>query len=196
MRCADLNRNEIEKLIIYSLCENNPNERNINIKELNKIIDKYFLLCDIMQEKYIYGELDTFKRAACLMNAINQGKLVKRKVENACFSVDVALKMCEKPYYYVGDFCDIPYKLDEVSFDEVFLDEMDTLETYRNLLIDTLIFEKKKEVSLGEALKIELLYQTALVKLGKIIYCNEGNIIVKNNLSEDVNLDKILVKSR
>lgn len=118
--------------------------------------------CDFFQRNYVKGELDTFKRASCLLVAINRSRLVRDKRVNASIALDSAYKMCEKPYFNVGEEFNIPKKLEEVDFKEIFKDDTDVYQTSKNILIDSLVYENGSPMNYW--LNLELFYQVALEK--------------------------------
>ena len=120
MKSAKLSKNELIDLIFYSLNENNVDIKNINRSEIESIFADYIMFCNHFQIAYVQGELDTFKRAACLLVSINRGRLSKDKKTNASIALDAAYKMCEKPYWNVGENFNIPKKLEEVEFKKAF----------------------------------------------------------------------------
>ena len=120
MESANISREELKKLILYVIKENNVDIEKINNRRINSILDEYYSFCYYFKINYVRGELDTFKRAACLMVAINKGRIIPDKRLNASIAIDAAYKMCEKPYWNIGENCDIPKKLEEVDFKKVF----------------------------------------------------------------------------
>lgn len=160
MESAKLNIDELTSLIFYGLKENNIDIKNINSNEIKSILDDYLNLCVFFQKNYVIGELDTFKRAACLLVAINRGRLSRDKRVNASIALDVAYKMCEKPYWNIGEKYDIPQKLEEVDFKKVFENNMYVFDASKDMLIDSLVFENGMPINYN--LNLELLYQVAL----------------------------------
>lgn len=160
MESAKLSKNELIDLIFYGLKENNVDSKNINRSEIESIIADYIMFCNHFQVAYVRGELDTFKRAACLLVAINRGRLSKDKKLNASIALDTAYKMCEKPYWNVGENFDIPKKLEEVEFKKVFENDMYVYNKSKEMLIESLVYENGSPLSYN--LNLELLYQVAL----------------------------------
>lgn len=154
---AKLNKTELIDLISYGLKENNIDIDDINRSKIESIIVKYIKLCNNLQEEYILDELDTFKRAACLLVAINRGKLSDDKKLNAAIALDAAYKMCEKPYWYIGN---IPQELEKVEFKKAFENDMYAYEKPNELLINSLVYENVSPRSYS--LSLEMVYQTAL----------------------------------
>lgn len=164
---AKLSKNELIDLIFYGLKENNVDAKDINCSEIESIIADYIMFCNHFQVAYVRGEftyvrgeLDTFKRAACLLVAINRGKLSKDKKLNASIALDTAYKMCEKPYWNVGKNFDIPKKLEEVEFKKSFENDMYAYNKSKGMLIDSLVYENGSPLSYN--LNLELFYQVAL----------------------------------
>jgi len=154
---AKLSRDELTQLIYYGVKENGFNIYEISNKQINYILSEYFDQCDFFQRNYVVGELDTFKRAACLMVAINNGKFSYDKKVNAAIAVDAAYKMCEKPYWNVGPNHDIPQKLDEINYKEV---DLYLYDTSKKMLIDSLVYEMGAPLSYH--LNLELFYYAAI----------------------------------
>ena len=161
MESSNLSKEELTNLIFYGLQENKLDILSVNHLKLQSILDDYYMFCNHFKVAYVIGELDTFKRAACLMVAINRGKLSHDKRLNASIAFDVAHKMCEKPYWNVGENYDIPKKLEEVNYKEVFVDNMDIYNTSKDMLVTSLIYENG--VPLNYNLNLELFYQAAIM---------------------------------
>ena len=83
-------------LICYGLEENQISSSVIN--DLDGIINEYEFCCKQFSRGYVIGELDTFKRAACLLVAINRSTIVPDAILRASIAISVAYKMCETPY--------------------------------------------------------------------------------------------------
>lgn len=161
MESAKLSKKELRDLIFYSLKENNIEIANVKRSEIESILADYCKFCNYFQVAYVRGELDTFKRAACLLVAINRGRLSRDKRTNAFIALDAAYKMCEKPYWNVGEHYDIPKKLEEVDFKKAFKNDMETYTQSKNMLIDSLIYCENGS-ALSYYLNLELFYQIAL----------------------------------
>lgn len=160
MESAKLSKDELIDIIFYAIKENNIEPISINKHEITTIINDYQMFCSEFKNCYVKGELDTFKRAACLLVAINQRYLSHDKRINASIALDAAYKMCEKPYWNVGPNFDEPKKLEEVNFKEVFIDDMYVYNKSKEMLIDSLVFEQGSYMSYH--LNLELFYQVAL----------------------------------
>lgn len=173
MESANLNDKELTILILYGLEENGINSDIINQTQIRHIIEDYKELCNQFQLKYVNGELDTFKRAACFMVAINDFRLIHDKRINASVAASAAYKMCEKPYWNVGENYNIPKKLEEVNFNEAFANSMDVYTKSRKMIIDSLVFEKGSPINYY--LNLELFYQVALQLKEKTYKIQEPN---------------------
>lgn len=160
MNSAKLSNEEVKELIFYGLKENGIDIESVHPFKIKHVINKYLEFCSIFQGSYVIGELDTFKRAACLLVAINRANLSKDKRINASIALDSAYKMCEKPYWNVGENFDVPKKLEEVNFKECFEKDMYTYNHSKNMLIDSLVYENGEPISYH--LNLELFYQVAL----------------------------------
>ena len=183
MKSAKLSKNELIDLIFYSLNENNVDIKNINRSEIESIFADYIMFCNHFQIAYVQGELDTFKRAACLLVSINIGRLSKDKKTNASIALDAAYKMCEKPYWNVGENFNIPKKLEEVEFKKAFENNMYIYNKSKEMLIDSLVYENGSPLNYN--LNLELLYQVALeLKHNQIQSINNEN--QEKNIEEEL----------
>lgn len=188
MKSAKLSKNELIDLIFYSLNENNVDIKNINRSEIESIFADYIMFCNHFQIAYVQGELDTFKRAACLLVSINRGRLSKDKKTNASIALDAAYKMCEKPYWNVGENFDIPKKLEEVEFKKAFENNMYIYNKSKEMLIDSLVYENGSPLNYN--LNLELLYQVALeLKHNQIQSINSEN--QEKNIEEELSNSEI-----
>ena len=188
MKSAKLSKNELIDLIFYSLNENNVDIKNINRSEIESIFADYIMFCNHFQIAYVQGELDTFKRAACLLVSINRGRLSKDKKTNASIALDAAYKMCEKPYWNVGENFDIPKKLEEVEFKKAFENNMYIYNKSKEMLIDSLVYENGSPLNYN--LNLELLYQVALeLKHNQIQSINSEN--QEKNIEEELSDSEI-----
>lgn len=188
MKSAKLSKNELIDLIFYSLNENNVDIKNINRSEIESIFADYIMFCNHFQIAYVQGELDTFKRAACLLVSINRGRLSKDKKTNASIALDAAYKMCEKPYWNVGENFDISKKLEEVEFKKAFENNMYIYNKSKEMLIDSLVYENGSPLNYN--LNLELLYQVALeLKHNQIQSINSEN--QEKNIEEELSDSEI-----
>lgn len=187
MKSANLSKNELIDLIFYSLNENNIDIKNINRSEIESIFKDYIMFCNHFQIAYVRGELDTFKRASCLLVAINRGKLSRDKKLNASIALDAAYKMCEKPYWNVGENFDIQKKLEEVEFKKAFKNNMYVYNKSKEMLIDSLVYENG--LPLNYNLNLELLYQVALELKHNPIQSMSSKIKEKSNEEELFDLE-------
>ncbi len=187
MESTKLNKNELINLIFYGIKENGINIdsiKNLEI-ELEFIIEEYTMLCNHFQKKYVIGELDTFKKAACLLVAINKSRLSSDKTIKASIALETTYKMCEKPFWNVGTNYDIPKKLEEVDFKKVFENDMEIYNTSRNILLDSLTYEDK--TPLNYYLNLELFYKCALLlKNRSVNSCekDEQNVFSNDQVAE------------
>lgn len=150
-KSANISKEEILDLIIYGLEKNNVNPSNISKIDMKFIIKRYLKYCEIYKQSFLSlgSELDTFKRAACLLIAINDGHYLKlKKDEKASVALDTAFKMCEKPF-----------KLEEVDF-SVDLDE-EVYDTSKETLILALCYEKAQPWH-GVYLNLQTMYHLAI----------------------------------
>lgn len=161
MESAKLSKSELTEIIFYALKENNIDIKEISNHEIETIIIDYKRFCYEFETGYVIGELDTFKRAACLLVAINRRYLSDDRRVNASIALDAAYKMCEKPYWNVGENYDEPKKLEEVDFKKVFENDMYAYEKSKSMLTDSLVYESGSPMNYY--LNLELFYQLALV---------------------------------
>ena len=62
-----LTKDDIRGFIIYGLTENKVNINSIISRKIDKVVENYYIYYSEFKEKYVRGELDTFKLAACLL---------------------------------------------------------------------------------------------------------------------------------
>lgn len=154
---AKTGNKELINLIIYGLDENNVDKSESTLSIIHDIILEYKVLCEHLRKDYVVGDLDTFKMASCLLVSINRHGFTEDSFVNASIAVDAAYKMCEKPYINVRN---ATIKLEEVDFKEAFKDDMEFYQTTKNMLINSLIYEKGS--SLTYFLNLEQFYNVAL----------------------------------
>lgn len=175
-----MEKKKIKSLIIYGLNENNIDINNINAEIIDTVIEDYFFLCNDFKTKYVKGELDTFKKAACLLTAISKCTLTSDKRLNISIAIDASEKMCEKPYWNVGKNFDIPHKLEEVDFKSLFENDKYSYDKHRSMLTDSVLYADGNISPVSIYLNLELFYRIGVElkkkKTGKTI----NNI---NNLS-------------
>ncbi len=155
-------KKDIKNFIIYGLNENNIDINSIDSSKIDAIIEDYLFYCNQFKTNYITGELDTFKKAACLLVSINKIGLVPDKTINALIAVDSSQKMCEKPYWNVGQNANIPYKLEEVDFKNLFKNDTYIYQKHRTMLTEAIIFADDKISPLNVYMNLELFYTLAI----------------------------------
>ena len=160
-------KDDIKNLIIYGLTKNRININSTISKKIDKIVEDYYIYYNEFKEKYVRGELDTFKLAACLLAAINKNNLVPDKYVNASVAIDASEKMCEKPYCNLGPSCNIPQKLEEVDFKTIREEEKAFYYKRRSRLTDILM-NQNNVWPIEIYLNIELFYWSA-IELKKIL---------------------------
>ena len=186
-----LTKDDIRSLIIYGLTENKVSINSIISRKIEKALEDYYLYYNEFKEKYVRGELDTFKLAACLLVAINKNNLVPDKYVNASVAIDVSEKMCEKPYWNLGPSCNIPQKLEEVDFKTFREEEKDFYYKHRNLLTDILIHQDNVW-PITIYLNLELFYR-AVVEFQRMSVRKVDNSTLQANTTEhssDVSISK------
>ena len=154
---AKIGNKELINLLIDVANENNVDIQEDSLSIIHDIILEYKVLCEHLRKDYVVGDLDTFKMASCLLVSINRHGFTEDSFVNASIAVDAAYKMCEKPYINVRN---ATIKLEEVDFKEVFKDDMEFYQTTKNMLINSLIYEKGS--SLTYFLNLEQFYNVAL----------------------------------
>lgn len=157
---AKIGNRELINLLIGVANENNVDIQEDRLSIIHDVILEYKVLCEYLRKNYVVGDLDTFKMASCMMVAVNKHGFTEEKLINASIAVDVAYKMCEKPYTNIKK--DITIKLEEVDFKEAFKDDMEFYQNSKNVLINSLINETG--ASLTYFLNLEQLYNLALEK--------------------------------
>lgn len=180
MEKANLTKDDIRSLIIYGLSENNVNVDSIDPKRIDIVIEDYFFYCDEFKTKYVQGELDTFKKASCLLVAISKSNLVFDKKLNAYIAIDASQKMCEKPYWNVGPNFDIPHKLEEVDFKKLFESDRYCYDKHRAMLTDAILYADRNIAPISVYLNLELFYRVAVELKKEQMKASIDNI---NNLS-------------
>lgn len=150
-------KNELLSYIFYGLAENNLSPMDISSKTLDKIIFEYGYFANDFQQ-YVLGKLDTFKRASCLLLAINKVKVTEDKSLNAEIALTAAFKMCEKPCLYLND---TKKELATVNLKEWAITDRDTYNYLKQNLIVSLIHSKNQNC-LAYHLNLELIYEKAL----------------------------------
>ena len=186
-----LTKDDIRNLIIYGLTENKVNINSIISRKIEKALEDYYLYYNEFKEKYVRGELDTFKLAACLLVAINKNNLVSDKYVNASVAIDASEKMCEKPYWNLGPSCNIPQKLEEVDFKVFHEEEKHFYYKHRSLLSDILTHQGNVW-PITIYLNFELFYRAA-VEFQKMSVRKVDNSTPQENATEhssDVSISK------
>ena len=157
---AKIGNKELINLIIYGLDENNVDKSESTLAIIHDIILEYKVLCEYLRKNYVVGDLDTFKMASCLLVSINRYGFTDDSFVNASIAVDIAYKMCEKPYTNIKK--DITIKLEEVDFKEVFKNDIEFYQNSKDMLINSLIYGNGS--SLTCFLNLEQFYNVALEK--------------------------------
>jgi len=175
MEKANLTKDDIKDFIIYGLSVNGISINSIDPERLEKVIEDYFSCCDDFKEKYVQGELDAFKKAACLLVAIHKNSLAFDKRLNASVAIDASEKMCEKPYWNAGPNFDVPYKLEEVDFKSAFKKYRYIYDGHRSMLTAALLYADSIE-PISVYLNLELLYRLAIELKKQQLNSSVGNI--------------------
>lgn len=158
---VNVNNNELISLLIYALRANKKS--TLDKKSIiHSIILEYKIICDDFQKTFVEDNLDTFKRAACLLVAINRKGFSRNKMLNASIAVDAACKMCEKPYTFVGINSDQPFQLEEINLNEIFWNDMALYTDFKGSIVNSLLYDKKGPINYY--LMLEDFYKKALAK--------------------------------
>ena len=127
--------------------------------------------------------------------ATNRERLTRDKEVNAAIALDAAYKMCEKPYWNIGENHNIPYKMEEVDFDEIFEKHPLIMEKSREMLIASLRYENGSPINYF--LNLELMYQLA-IELKKTQHSQQSNkeTILKEEISEQLTSQELNSKKK
>ena len=60
-------KDDIRGFIIYGLIKNRININSTISEKIDKVVENYYIYYSEFKEKYVRGELDIFKLAACLL---------------------------------------------------------------------------------------------------------------------------------
>ena len=60
-------KDDIKNLVIYWLIKNRININSTILEKIDKVVGNYYIDYSEFKEKYVRGELDIFKLAACLL---------------------------------------------------------------------------------------------------------------------------------
>lgn len=60
-------KDDIKNLVIYWLIKNRININSTILEKIDKVVGNYYIYYSEFKEKYVRGELDIFKLAACLL---------------------------------------------------------------------------------------------------------------------------------
>ena len=154
-------KDDIKNLVIYGLTKNRININSTISKKIDKVVEDYYIYYNEFKEKYVRGELDTFKLAACLLAAINKNNLVSDRYVNVSVAIDASEKMCEKPYCNLGNGFGIPQKLEEINFKTIREEEKTFYYKHRSQLTDILM-NQNNVWPIEVYLSIELFYWSAI----------------------------------
>lgn len=144
-------------------------------KKTLEIYKQYLKNCSYFQ-KYVIGNLDTFKKAACVMSAILKCKVVGELEKNDEIALDISLSLIERPSYYFGDNYDKEVPLDMISINKLkentYLwkrfssDTLQSIQLNRKRKVNnSLEYCNLEEINImSMADNFELLYQIALFK--------------------------------
>ena len=62
-----ITKDDIKNLVIYWLIKNRININSTILEKIDKVVGNYYIYYSEFKEKYVRGELDIFKLAACLL---------------------------------------------------------------------------------------------------------------------------------
>lgn len=87
-------------------------------KKTVEIYTQYLKNCIYFQQ-YVIGNLDTFKKSACVMEAILKCKIAEEEQENDMIAVDISFSLIENPSYYLGENYDQEFPLNPISINKI-----------------------------------------------------------------------------
>lgn len=156
-----------------------------NLKEsdrkIQEVYQEYINKCIQFQE-YVIGNLDTFKKAACMMSAILKCRIVENQKENDKMAVYIAFSLIEKPSYYVGENYDKEFPLSPISLEQLKSNSYLWENIYKYTLQSIQYYRYKKEETpvkyadleeinvLSTAENFELIYHAALLTQKPVKY--------------------------
>lgn len=114
-----------------------------NDQKIQEIYQEYLKNCVYFQE-YVIGNLDTFKKSACVMSAILKCKVVESSIENDEIALDISLSLIENPSYYFGENFDIEVPLDSISID-ILKENSYLWEQFRRDTLKSIQFNREKK---------------------------------------------------
>ena len=154
-----VSKKQLTKYIFYGVVENNISPKDISENTIAKIIRTYYDNTYYFQN-YVKGELDTFKKATCLLLAINKVGITEDREANASIALDAAFKMCETPCIYTGKNVDEAEVLESIDFKKSFSTDQDTWDTSKETLVKDLASGKNDDL-FSYSQNLELTYKIA-----------------------------------
>ncbi len=154
---------------------------NSTDKKTIEIYQEYLKNCAWFQE-YVIGNLDTFKKAACVMSAILKCKIVEETEQNDEIAFDISLSLIENSSYYLGEKYDKEVSVDSISIknlkNNTYLFEIFHTYTLNSIQWNRerkeknpLKYQSLEEINImSTAENFELLYQVALYTQSPIKY--------------------------
>lgn len=187
---SDITDEELRELIEYAILKSGYLE-NEDLYKANcysdVIIFQYHQLCSEINKKYVFGLMDTFLRAACLMCACATYGVFRDKntpydanayyncrIANAAVGIEAALSWIQRPSRYVGENCDQLDIMQECDFEVAFSNDSSFIEdrkqAYQNILKYYYMNNNEPDpISLGE--NLHCVYEAALIsQYGALAY--------------------------
>lgn len=172
------NYDSIRKELLKNL---NRYDLNPTDKKTIEIYQEYLKNCAWFQE-YVIGNLDTFKKAACVMSAILKCKIVEETEKNDEIAFDISLSLIEKPSYYLGEKYDKEVPLDSISIKKL-KNNTYLFETFRTYTLNSIQLNRERKEKnylenqsleeiniMSKAEDFRLLYQIVLFSQSPIKY--------------------------
>ncbi len=154
---------------------------NSTDKKIIEIYQEYLKNCAWFQE-YVIGNLDTFKKAACVMSAILKCKIVEETELNDEIAFDISLSLIENPSSYLGEKYDKEVPLDSISIKKL-KENSYLFETLRTYTLNSIQWNRERKEKnhlenqhleeiniMSTAENFELLSQVALFTQSPIKY--------------------------
>ncbi len=140
MEGANISDDKLKEIIIGAVSEHvDSNDIGDMSLDMDYILYRYHVLSKEYEEKYVIGKLDTFKRAACLLCAINESRISSDENLRADIAISASLKMCEQPYWNIGENFDTPVAMETINFKEAFSKDQKTYDTSLEMLKTALV---------------------------------------------------------
>ncbi len=136
---------------------------------IKKLYKRYLKNCIDFQQS-VKGNLDTFKKAACIREAILECKIMQNEEENDMLAINVSVNLITTPSCYIGENYDHEFQMDSIS-EELLRKNTFLWEQYLSDDLKAIQFRREykdprfeKIIHLDStAFDLELLYNAALI---------------------------------